>query len=462
MNENTEYTDPELNELVNLQATLHQHSYNVPPPAGYVEPVGFPNHNFEYKLQYEKLMNEYTPHGGWYAAIPLKVVTIHAYILYLFGTFEPTKKGALNDIVIPILELVESFGRDGDRYGQLACGGAEVLNLLKNTGLACNSEYKELWNYILTYIGNKEKCFENIAKNPLKFLENSKAEIQLIETSYDKFIKLLPDNILYFSHLKEKYVAEKRNNITTQKRLNTYTGAPIVEIKTNVEIGAFCRIMTEKLLQDFDFEKASKEFPIDKTIWKIASEKARLGEASETLDSTHKDSIARLNRWVERWEIFFNTVAPQLALPAANPGVNAPATATKSLPTEAPPITLTFEAEFVDKICKGFEPYFIENDHTQLNELIRERKKPATKIQFTNNANKLAYECRMLYEHKYLITDSKDNVITWIMENFVWYDSKKNSYKPFILGYLRNHIKTNIGTPCKHPINIFTYPTEKK
>ena len=429
--------------------------YNVPPPAGFVLPKGFPKHNPDFSAYLQRSFANCKACKK--ANVPLKVLTYFEYTRFYICNSLAADNWKLATGTF-IHKCIRSFGAKDN--GDLMHGVTQYLRLISDIGFSNSPEAQAKWGAVLGFF---DTSYGNTSDKTDPKIIQAYIQATQIKQLYDEWLHIFPFHSPYFAELKTEYTNAPPFYLSAERTCE-FTGTKIIELLTEKQISEMCRRMTDRLILEFDIKKIDTNEG-NETIKDLAKLQFKFDTENDRLNvnSTNKDILALLKRWVKRCETYFNKVASLLPpqTPDAPPADTKPvpeappATATKPAAPEAPPITLTFKAEFVDRICKGFEPFFTQEDLILFEKLIQGEAPPAPLVFKAKVRRLLPYAFRVLYENGYLNRHSGidlDTLKAWILKNFRW----DNSETEFEYKTVRNEMTgkfEDLKAPA-NPINV--------
>ncbi|WP_026632790.1 hypothetical protein [Dyadobacter alkalitolerans] len=112
-----------------------------------------------------------------------------------------------------------------------------------------------------------------------------------------------------------------------------------------------------------------------------------------------------------------------------------------------------FVEGIAEQFFKIFKEYFEEKDQQPLFTLLNNNISPKQKLLFNSNGNQLADTFKQLIEANLIVSCSKAELESWIIENFQYVSNAQA--KPFTTGYLNGIISSDTKI-CKSPILAVT------
>lgn len=112
-------------------------------------------------------------------------------------------------------------------------------------------------------------------------------------------------------------------------------------------------------------------------------------------------------------------------------------------------LKLNFKPESIQSITDTLNTFFEATQHAELKRIIETGSKATEKLFFRDNGNKLSDYFKRLFENNTIVGCTKKDLISWIVENFVF--NYRQERKEFIFKTVEKTISGN-AQPCKNPI----------
>ena len=271
------------------------------------------------KLSAEKWFNKDN-----YKNIADKVVTQIAYTEHLIAT-QINNDDWFKDITDYLEANVSSFGQLPAGHGN-PVGLNFYLGYLKS---AFESRLKEipkekkkrLSEFLDRYYGEMEES-------------QSKTNLNLLHSTYQKWLKSFPFEISYLKHLKQHF--EKKFPILDgQPELNKYTGISKAKLQTPAGLVEALLKTTENLLTQINglalHEKGLITDPINIQI-ELLNEKRRLelNELKESPGEDRQEYIKLIKKWLKGEKRYFKELTPLLNIQKANSGIETQSTSSEA------------------------------------------------------------------------------------------------------------------------------------
>lgn len=388
-----------------------------------------------------------------------KILTNYVYTLLFVIDKLHTDNWKL-EIGMYITKCIKSFGRKNLVRG---CGCEIYLQLILT--LDFNEPLKERWEIIKNYLNETYILQPAIVGSNENYVaeiyEDIKKEYDNFVNIYEEWLRIFPFG--FFEHLQPVYFDFPVYCLFLKEATCEFTGVTIYNVPDTSEMVKHCLEMSENLFSKFTNEAFTDKCSVDKI--KIELIRKTGDFENKIICKQFTDNLITLAEFVKKWLEMQRTTFILLSYELHLDNIAAPAppaTATHPVPPpEALPITLTFKAEFVDRICSGFEPYFIENgDYKRFKDLIKNCTPAKPHLRFNGVTNQLAHE--FIHIRKLTVNDpNTSKLMDWIVAYFMVMNELRTGYVEIIKDTLQNTLYGD-KHPCKSPYNIIETILSKK
>ena len=235
-------------------------------------------------------------------------------------------------------------------FGQIPNGYGEPIALSKYLGYIVELQesfklegekrkYKDRQLYIINFI-------KNYSKPP----KETKTDLNLLLSTYDKWYKIFPFEIPLFKGLK-KHFSKALPLLSERPKVNPYLGTAKVKLLTQDRLFEYLMSITNQILATIDTtqlleeeyitDAAKYQFDIKKKAHKLNQE-VLLKEFSKG----EKRYIKTIKKWLENEKKFLKEIQPNI--------INIPSTSKKELKTFAKVVTSKEKREYIYNILEYF------------------------------------------------------------------------------------------------------------